>query len=273
MEKILITGSSGFIGQAVREALANDYEVVPLPGRLHEIQQHSIDVDGVVHIAGALRHRPEAFYAANALGTQQLLAGLCKPTPVVYISSRGVYQVNDTPLTEDSPVGPEDPYGQTKLLGEKAVAGSGNPYLILRPTAVFGKSINSLGVTYVDQTLRRMVRHTPVSLYTPDRLHDYLYVHDLANIIRALLNKPVQWNQVFNISGIPGSLHDFIRLAGDLVAARMGFNPEIEVIPGPPPRAPIMKHDKLLQAFPDTSFTAPALVFQEMIEWVIQEEN
>ena len=65
------------------------------------------------------------------------------PGKFVFMSSAAVYPKGDEPVTEATPVNPEDSfYALAKFIGEclgrKLLGGSGVPVLILRPTIVFG---------------------------------------------------------------------------------------------------------------------------------------
>jgi nucleoside-diphosphate-sugar epimerase len=44
-------------------------------------------------------------------------------------------------LTEDSPPAPTDGYGRSKLAAEREIAADGGPYVILRPTLVYGRGV------------------------------------------------------------------------------------------------------------------------------------
>jgi UDP-glucose 4-epimerase len=95
-------------GDAVRHALV-DYQI-----------------EGVVHLggfkyAGVSVQKPLLTYQQNVTGTATLLeqmdaAGVDK---IVFSSSAATYGTPDVDLvTEDTPIAPESPYGETKLIGE-----------------------------------------------------------------------------------------------------------------------------------------------------------
>lgn len=87
-------------------------------------EQHKFD--GVIHFAGLKAvgescTMPLEYYHNNITGTLFLLqamraAGVKK---IVFSSSATVYQPCDTPLDEDKPLGPSNPYGQTKFMIEQ----------------------------------------------------------------------------------------------------------------------------------------------------------
>lgn len=174
MDKILITGASGFIGSfIVEEALRRDMEVwaavrptsskrylqderihfinldLSDPERLkQQLQGHQFQY--VVHAAGATKclNRND-FFSINTDGTRHLadaLIALHMPLKrFVFISSLSVFgavreQQPYTEITEHDTPKPNTAYGQSKLKAEQYLDSIGNdfPYIILRPTGVYG---------------------------------------------------------------------------------------------------------------------------------------
>jgi UDP-glucose 4-epimerase len=83
-------------------------------------------VDGVIHCAG-YKYAGESVkfplltYQQNVTGTVSLLAAMASAgvTKLVFSSSAGVYGTPDVELvTEATPLAPESPYGESKLIGE-----------------------------------------------------------------------------------------------------------------------------------------------------------
>ena len=149
---ILVTGGAGYIGSAIAEALINkghsvtvyDSLVTGHRGAVPEgalfIQADLSDsqalakiltdqkFDGVVHCAafieaGESMKDPGRFYHNNlsnslALMETAIRAGVKR---FVLSSTAAVYQSSDEPLTEESPLGPTNVYGHTKLIVEQAL--------------------------------------------------------------------------------------------------------------------------------------------------------
>ena len=177
MQKILITGASGFIGSfIVEEALRRGMEVwAAVRGsssraflsdrRIHFIELDLSDTgrlkaqldghqfDYVVHAAGVTKClHAEDFHRVNTLGTQHLVEALIDlRMPLrrfVYLSSLSVYgpvhekQPYQEILESDTPQ-PNTAYGRSKLAAERwldslASRGTPFPYVVLRPTGVYG---------------------------------------------------------------------------------------------------------------------------------------
>lgn len=174
MNKILITGASGFIGSfIVEEALRHDMEVWAAvrksssrqfltDKRIHFIHldlQHTERLkeqltpqrfDYVVHAAGVTKcTRKDDFFRVNTEGTHHLVEALLQlDMPIkrfVYLSSLSIFgpirqEQPYTEITDDDVPQPNTAYGQSKLLAEQYLDTVKDrlPFVILRPTGVYG---------------------------------------------------------------------------------------------------------------------------------------
>jgi len=170
--KILITGASGFIGSfIVEEALRRGFEtwaaVRSSSSRqyLTDERTHFIELDlsseeqlkeqlrphrfdYVVHAAGVTKclHKRD-FHRINTEGTQHLVNALTSlQMPLrsfVYISSLSIMgaireQRPYTEIVESDTPQPNTAYGKSKLEAEQWLETQPIPYIILRPTGVYG---------------------------------------------------------------------------------------------------------------------------------------
>lgn len=176
--RLLITGSSGFIGShMLREARAAGYELwvaVRAGAQLERLEREGIryvevnyyDAEQmrsafhalsaqypseplwhyVIHNAGITKTaRLEEFQEVNAEHTLRLLSALIDlPQPperfvlMSSLSSYGDIHRDDTPLRADDPQRPTTRYGRSKCLAELYTEQSGLPFTILLPTGVYG---------------------------------------------------------------------------------------------------------------------------------------
>src|SRR5687768_11916751 len=144
----LVTGGAGYIGaHVVRAFRANGIDVVVIddlssghaefvPEGVPFIEANLLDaeavrraltgVTGVVHLAGykyagVSVERPLHTYTQNVTAMVTLLSEMAAQDihNIVFSSSAGVYGTPEAELvTEDTPTGPQSPYGETKLVGE-----------------------------------------------------------------------------------------------------------------------------------------------------------
>ncbi len=174
MEKILITGASGFIGSfIVEEALKRGFETwAAVRGsskrdflqdeRIHfielnlsneqqleqQLKDHTFDY--VVHAAGVTKCLDaQDFFRINTEGTKHLVTALINlHMPLkrfVYISSLSVYgaireQQPYQDIEETDTPQPNTDYGRSKLEAERWLDSlqSSFPFVVLRPTGVYG---------------------------------------------------------------------------------------------------------------------------------------
>ena len=153
MARILVTGSSGQVGGALKEELAGLGEVYA-PGRaeLDLAEPESIRrvmrkfrPEWVVNPAAytavdKAESEPELAFAINATAPQ-VMAEEAKllGAAVLHFSTDYVFNgAKQSPYVESDPTGPLNVYGSTKLAGEQALMASGVPCLIFRTSWVFG---------------------------------------------------------------------------------------------------------------------------------------
>lgn len=172
--KILITGASGFIGSfIVEEALRRGFETWAAmrkssskaylqDERIHFIelnlnskeqlveQLKGKDFDYVVHAAGVTKCLNKAdFHRINTEGTKNLVEALLEvKMPLkrfVFVSSLSVFgaikeRMPYDEIRESDTPQPNTAYGRSKLAAEQYLdsVGSRLPYIILRPTGVYG---------------------------------------------------------------------------------------------------------------------------------------
>jgi UDP-glucose 4-epimerase len=149
---IFVTGGAGYIGSATAEALINEGHSVTVYDSLvtghraavpagakfihaslddsHALAEAltSTKYDAVMHFAafieaGESMRDPGKFFRNNFTNSLQLME-IAVQTGIkrlVFSSTAAVYQSSDTPLTEESPIGPTNVYGQTKLMSEQAL--------------------------------------------------------------------------------------------------------------------------------------------------------
>ena len=150
---VLVTGGAGYIGAHTTRALsAKGHEVVvldslelgrrsmvgELPLVVGDIADEGLvaavvrehGVDSCIHFAaykaaGESMEQPGRYFANNVAGTNALLGALQRSgvDAVVFSSSCAVYGTPERlPVDEATPVHPESPYGESKLLVERMLA-------------------------------------------------------------------------------------------------------------------------------------------------------
>jgi UDP-glucose-4-epimerase GalE len=228
--RILVIGGAGYIGShAVRFFLSRGHDVrvydnlcyghkraVPtdrlIVGDLadtHRLDQVLVEhrIEAVVHFAaltyvGESVSQPARYWHNNVVNTLSLLDAMRRHgiQRFVFSSTCAIYGIpNQVPITEDESTKPISPYGQTKLVVEKALADYQHAYQLgyaaLRYFNAAGASADgTIGEDHDPEThliplLFRAVQgqRGPVSVFgtdypTPDGtcIRDYIHVDDLA---------------------------------------------------------------------------------------------
>jgi nucleoside-diphosphate-sugar epimerase len=146
--QILLTGSSGKLGQAIIKSKKFDNILTPPshlldicdPEKIADYFSH-YKIDAVIHAAAMARIvpsevNPDQAIRKNVVGTSNLVLQLLKDesentTRFIYISTDGVYSGIHGNYREDGPTVPKSKYGWSKLAGECVVNTLKN-YCILR---------------------------------------------------------------------------------------------------------------------------------------------
>jgi UDP-glucose 4-epimerase len=208
---VLVTGSSGFIGSAVVEALAGDGWQVVSTTRIKGVSASTVFLDlsqpeSIVNIG-----RDNSFDAIVHLGANidfsgQLSSELFMPNIVatglladlsaklnarfVFASTAIVHGIETKRITFDTPLRPDSAYGKSKWLAEELVAASGTRNCILRIGGVFGLH----GPTHLglNRAITNAIKNVPPHLNgTGEALRNYIYVKDIAAAILFVLQKGV----------------------------------------------------------------------------------
>ena len=166
--RILITGSEGLVGSALRMALeARGAHVTGLDLRGSEGEEGDVrdagrvrdaadGCHGIVHLAAVSRvvwgeREPETCREVNVGGLRNVIAAASAGRAessrrpwVVFASSREVYgQPGRLPVTEDAPLRPINVYGRSKVEGERLVEAARDEGLraaIVRLSNVYGST-------------------------------------------------------------------------------------------------------------------------------------
>jgi UDP-glucose 4-epimerase len=251
--RILVTGSSGFVGSAVSLALARaghmvrkasrqpddasdgaTMEWVALPDLQGEIDWAPIvaGVDVVVHLA-AIAHRSdvdsEDYARANRLATASL-ARACQRNKIkrlIFMSSIGAQagSTADHVVTEADDPSPVTAYDRAKLAAEDEIRDSGVPFTILRPVIVYGPGAKA------NIALMTKIAALPVPLPFGSfhNRRSLVSIDNLAQAVVFCVDDPATENQTFIVAD-----REPITFAEMLVALRQAQQRSPRLIPIPP---------------------------------------
>jgi len=222
--RILVTGSSGVLGQDLCRELVDEYEVVGLDVRAaraadgrgqvadfvkiditdrdEAIEKISgIDPAIVIHAAAytdvdGCELDPDRAREVNAIGTQNV-ALACRgcDIPIFYLSTDFVFDGNKkAPYTESDRPNPLNIYGKSKLDGEGYVGSLLDKFLIIRTSWLFGRGGKNFVDTIVDEAKRGKVLKV-----VNDQFGSPTYTKDLSRAIEGLINKVLAEDRIYGI--------------------------------------------------------------------------
>jgi nucleoside-diphosphate-sugar epimerase len=208
--KVLITGSSGFIGRALVQKLRDsDCEVAGLDKLPADETRYVCDIldaprvlkiveefapDALVHLAARIDIDEKADlsgYAANIDGVRNTLAAV-RSTPsikrAIWTSSQLVCRVDYTPKS-DTDYNADTLYGESKILTERIVReedGASREWCIVRPTTVWGPGMSS----HYQRFLQLIKSGFYFHIGSSPRLKSYSYIGNLTYQYHQLLRAP-----------------------------------------------------------------------------------
>ncbi|HZJ80904.1 MAG TPA: NAD(P)-dependent oxidoreductase [Dysgonamonadaceae bacterium] len=248
-KKILITGSSGFIGSAVvARALEEGYETwagVRTNSNIDMLQDKRINfinlnyaktdeltdelasfaskhgkLDAIVHIAGITKAiNKEDFEKINFGYTKNLVDALIKadmvPKCFVFMSTLGAVGVGDeinyTPMRTHRIPKPNTLYGKSKLLAETYMKSTPQfPYVILRPTGVYGPNDRDYLIL-----MKAVQKGFNVGAGFKKQLLSFIYITDLVDIIFLAIDKGVTRREYFVSDGKGYTDDEFNKMVQD----------------------------------------------------------
>ncbi len=249
-----MTGAAGLIGRvSVRLLEQGGHEVLgtdlhPAPNGLEDLTWRRLDVrrgeqvrstlaefgaEVVVHLAA--RHFipwcerfPAATLHTNVVGSQNVIEGVLEAgtRKLVFASSAAVYGPSPRALNEDSPLGPDDVYGTSKVMGEqlaKLACGRGAGF-----DAVLLRLFNTIGPGDDNpHLLPRLLAELrgggeQVRLGNLRSVRDYVFVEDVARAVVAAVESDLPGLSTVNIgSGSGRTVEEVVRALGDLVGRKL----------------------------------------------------
>ncbi|NPE27386.1 NAD-dependent epimerase/dehydratase family protein [Methanococcoides sp. SA1] len=242
---IAITGSRGFIGKYLTPQLhLKDVDLLEISHSLDSIditnweQVKSIPKrDVLVHLAGMTNipksfNHPRDVYTINTFGTLNMLEW-CRLNDVkkfIYASTFVYGNPQYTPVDEKHPTVPNNPYSQSKLMGEELCNAYCRDYGIdaisLRLFNVYGPHQKG---DYLIPHIIRQLNSGKVSLKDPLPKRDFVYIDDVINSFKCALDSGIGGCNVFNIAnGKSNSVREIADMLADTYFIETGQIPDID---------------------------------------------
>ena len=254
MKKILLTGSSGFIGQHLLPRLEPHFEIVCLQSDLRNhagVEQEILNFqpDLVIHLAARTEveqsfYEQAVFSDINYTGTVNIIESMakCKTMPrMLFASTMEVFgwqpasdliKQGQVPAVmpvfgRDTAPNPNAPYAVAKYGAEKYIEYAhrslGLQYVIIRQTNSYGRADNRFFVT--EQIITQMLESNVCRLGYKDPYRNFIYIEDLLTAWETVVDKFDQIkNQIFTVGP-----NNAIRIEdyANLIAKKLNWSGEI----------------------------------------------
>ncbi|CAL80612.1 dTDP-4-dehydrorhamnose reductase [Bradyrhizobium sp. ORS 278] len=197
--RILITGTSGQVGGALRRLLpaGGTDELICPPRAAFDLTQPASLAGALDRLAPDLILNPAAYTAVDRAEDEAELAmtvngqapgviaqwAAPRRVPLLHVSTDYVFDgAGEHPWRESDAVGPLSAYGRSKLAGEDAVRSAGGPHLIVRTAWVFA----SAGANFM-RTIVRLAREREALRVVADQKGTPTSARTIAEVIAAIL--------------------------------------------------------------------------------------
>jgi nucleoside-diphosphate-sugar epimerase len=234
--KVILTGSSGFVGGNLLKFLGNETEIIQLNLRTNPINELEVDARAIIHLAGKAHDfkntlNPEEYYQVNTDLTKKIFEAFLFSNAEVFITLSSVKAVADEvdiELTEEVIPDPFTHYGKSKLLAEQFILSKeipkGKRVYILRPCMIHGPGNKG----NMNLLFKIISKGLPWPLGAFENKRSFCSVDNLCFVIKELIENQKIPSGIYNIADdIPLSTNKLIRL----ISESQGKKPLIWNIP------------------------------------------
>ncbi len=215
MKKILLIGSSGFLGRVLYQHLSVPFEIIPTH-TTHKVFENSEPYDFFHDNVQNLleKYSPDCVIMAAAVEIDtderfearvQTFARACQSCYLVYVSSDALFDGRKGNYSETDPPSPITTYGRNLVYFEAQVQTHCYNFLIIRPSYLYGFSVGVL-----DSRLEKTRTHLNAGetmRYFDDMFKSPLEVTQTARVMTKLIE--AKRTGIIHVAGERKSVYDF----------------------------------------------------------------
>lgn len=244
LTKIVIFGSSGFIGSQLQQLMAQSFSV-PVLGysssdcnllnseQLAEVLSGCDKGTSIILCSGVGRLQEDSRKSLwkNLSMIENTLSNLPNTgvRSIIFLSSADVYGMppKELPVSEKTPVAPTDYYGLSKLLSEQLLIfnpGNKFPATVLRLPGVFGFGDRFKSI--VGHFIQSALEESELTVFNEgESLRDFVYVDDVALVVKHFVETP--YAGIVNVaSGESLSIQQILALVAKCVGKELKLKRE-----------------------------------------------
>ena len=205
--RLLITGSSGQLGTALKGMLAKYYEVICTTRLKNKNNSLNLNItnkimlkevleatkpDLIINLAAMTNvdlceTEPEAAKSINFKGVENI-CDLFKGR-IIQISSDYVFDGKDGPYTENDNTNPISTYGKTKLLAEKVVLNHNDENIVLRTNVLYSYNSNT-NACFVNWVVRSLKEKKQINV-VDDQYNNPTWTKSISKVILLCIQKKI----------------------------------------------------------------------------------
>ena len=237
MNKILITGASGFIGRELVKKIpksdvildSNEFEHIDLQNKEEVMSLDSADL--VIHLGGKTPRKElgwNEYFKSNILGTLNILEYCVqkKIKKLIYVSTYVYGKPQYSPIDENHPINPHNAYTESKYRGERWCEFYCKKYdlnlITLRPFNIFGESMREGFL--LTNLINSVKTDKKITVVNKNSKRDFLYVDDFVDLILKIKDYDCKF-EIFNVgTGISFSFDDIIKKIENITSKKLNLN-------------------------------------------------
>ena len=212
MKKILLTGSTSFLGSKFVEIYKDRYDILGISKSdpLHSIDLLDLETlksvvvefapDVIIHTAAIVDQDAEKVRVPNIQCTKNIVeVAKIKNIPVIFSSSESVYGGKEEGnYVETDPYKPRSVYGETKVESEKIIISSGLNYLITRAHRYVGINNNYHKPKQFPDTLKKLIADESIIL-DDHKLFRPCLINNIAEVYAHYIENDLNKKLIFNL--------------------------------------------------------------------------
>ncbi len=266
MSKILITGSSGFIGKALIDSLGDNQTIGLQRSESSNRNIIKCDLVNIKKVENTVQHLEEYSFThlihtaaitpwsknpdySDDIQMAESVALLCNTLQIpnlIVISGWNVYDMKGvSPFSEETPINPTTDYGLSKQTVEDTIAKNINKsnVVYIRSASVYGVGQTSPGL--IPNLVTSAFSSQVINLNSIHTRRDYIYIDDFVDTIKKLTNpEHSKLNGAINVgSGFSQSVLQIAKTIQDIFKEE--YNTDIKIQKNEPLKEDILNDNQL----------------------------